>query len=184
MLILDSEEFVDLGREAANLIALKVLDCDLEDAIELIRNMRIEKEEKEAKSDSLIDYNDEIVSIVDVGEKECVDIQVTGDNLFYCNDILTKNSVGTPQTSDWFCALIMTEEMAAEGKMMMRQLKSRYDNIDRKRRFMIGIDKMRMRLYGLEDDESSRMVKDVPASARAPEKSSEPSKKREFANFT
>ena len=42
-----------------------------------------------------MNYNDEIVEIIDLGESgEMVDIEVSGNHLFFANDILTKNSIG------------------------------------------------------------------------------------------
>jgi len=49
-----------------------------------------------------IEFNDEIIEIIDLGEEgEMIDIEVSGDHLFFANDILTKNSMGVPATADF-----------------------------------------------------------------------------------
>ena len=48
-------------------------------------------------------------------------------------------------------ALISTEELEQQGHMMVKQLKNRYSDPTRNKRFMIGVDRAKMRLYDLED---------------------------------
>lgn len=132
-------------------------EMDVFDLSDLYINLILEKYEKEYISDMSIDYNDEIISIEDVGDKETIDITVTGDNLFYCNDILTKNSVGLPFTLDAFFALISTEELESMGQLMVKQLKNRWGDLNYYRRFVIGIDRSKMRLYNLENSAQSNI---------------------------
>ena len=118
---------------------------------ETLWKLEAEKAEKNEKSDSNLIYNDEIVSIEEVGALETIDISVSGDNLFYCNGILTKNSFGLPATADLMFALISTEELEAQGHIMVKQLKNRYNNANENKRFMIGVDRSKMRLYDLAE---------------------------------
>lgn len=114
-----------------------------------------EKEFKDSLTDKLIDYNDEIVSIEDVGELETVDIGTTGDNLFFCNDILTKNSIGGPMSADALIGIVQTEEFAELGQYLFIQLKNRYNDVNDPKRFIVGVDKAKMRLYDVEDSAQS-----------------------------
>jgi hypothetical protein len=142
-------------------------DMDIFDLTDLLIALELEKIEKDILSDSNIDYNDEILSIEYVGDKETIDITVTGDNLFYCNNILTKNSIGLPATVDAMFALISTEELEAMGQLMIKQLKNRWGDLSYYRRFVVGIDRSKMKLYNLEDgaqkNVKSEIVPDKPS---------------------
>lgn len=125
-------------------------DVSEDELTETLYKLEREKEEKNQVSDSLLDYNDEIVSIEDIGAKETIDISVSGDNLFYCNDILTKNSFGLPATADFMAALITSEDLESMGQLMVKQLKNRWGDISNPKRFVVGIDRSKMRLYDAE----------------------------------
>jgi KaiC/GvpD/RAD55 family RecA-like ATPase len=62
----------------------------------------------------------------------------------------TSDSIGLPMTADLLFALIASEELDRLGQYMVQQLKSRYDDINRMRRFYIGVDKPKMRLFDTE----------------------------------
>jgi hypothetical protein len=128
-----------------------VKDVDIFRLTDTLIALEKEKIEKNEKSDKLIDYNDEIVEIEDVGEVMTTDISTSGDNLFYCNGILTKNSFGLPATSDLMVALISTEQLEGMNQIMVKQLKNRYNDITQNKRFVVGIDRSKMRLYDVED---------------------------------
>jgi len=74
----------------------------------------------------MIEYNDEIESIEYVGELECMDIEVSGDHLFYANDILTKNSIGTMASAD-FALIFGSDESQAvyESELFYKIVKNR-----------------------------------------------------------
>jgi len=63
----------------------------------------------------------------------------------------TSESFGLPATADLMFALISTEELDKLGQLMVKQLKNRYNDPGLNKRFMIGIDRGKMRLYDLED---------------------------------
>ena len=94
--------------------------------MEVVTKMFEEQEEKTKLSDSLIDYNDEIVEIEYLGERETIDISVTGDSLFYCNGILTKNSIGLAATCDVICSLWQEDEDRELGVINMGMQKNRF----------------------------------------------------------
>lgn len=62
----------------------------------------------------------------------------------------TSESFGLPATADLMFALISTEEMEALNQLMVKQLKNRYNDPTSNRKFVIGIDRARMKLYDVE----------------------------------
>ena len=91
-----------------------------------------------------IDFNDEIVSIIELDKyDELIDIEVENeDSLFYANNILTHNSaygnidadmssisdsIGIAQTADLLVALVQNASMAEENKVMLKFLKNRLE---------------------------------------------------------
>jgi replicative DNA helicase len=62
----------------------------------------------------------------------------------------TSESFGLPATADLMFALISTEELEELGQIMVKQLKNRYSSTDKYKRFVIGIDRSKMRLYDCE----------------------------------
>jgi archaellum biogenesis ATPase FlaH len=79
-------------------------------------------------------HHDEIIEIECIGFQEAVDIEVSGNHLFFANDILTHNSdsdvgitdvsesFGVAHTADWMCAIVSSEELAKLGQYMFKQL--------------------------------------------------------------
>jgi len=63
----------------------------------------------------------------------------------------TSESFGLPATADLMFAIISTEELEQLGQFMIKQLKNRYADPTRYKRFMIGVDRAKMKLYDLED---------------------------------
>ena len=62
----------------------------------------------------------------------------------------TSESFGLPATADLMFALISTEELEQLGQIMVKQLKNRYAETDKYKRFVLGIDRGKMRLYDVE----------------------------------
>ena len=62
----------------------------------------------------------------------------------------TSESFGLPATADLMLALISTEELEELGQIMVKQLKNRYNDPSRHKRFVVGIDRAKMRLYDCE----------------------------------
>jgi len=62
----------------------------------------------------------------------------------------TSESFGLPATADLMFALISTEELEALNQLMVKQLKNRYNDPTVYRKFIIGIDRARMKLYDVE----------------------------------
>ena len=62
----------------------------------------------------------------------------------------TSESFGLPATADFMFALINSEELEKLGQIMVKQLKNRYGPLDVNKRFVVGIDRSKMRLYDVE----------------------------------
>jgi replicative DNA helicase len=62
----------------------------------------------------------------------------------------TSESFGLPATADLMFALISTEELEGLGQIMVKQLKNRYNDPTIFKRFIVGIDRAKMRLYDCE----------------------------------
>ena len=62
----------------------------------------------------------------------------------------TSESFGLPATADLMFALISTEELESLGQILVKQLKNRYNDYSVHRRFVVGIDRAKMRLYDCE----------------------------------
>lgn len=62
----------------------------------------------------------------------------------------TSESFGLPATADLMFALISTEELEGLGQIMVKQLKNRYNDPTVYKRFIVGIDRAKMRLYDCE----------------------------------
>jgi len=74
----------------------------------------------------------------------------------------TSESFGLPATADLMFALISSEELEALGQIMVKQLKNRYNDPNFKKRFVVGIDRSRMRLYDADQAEDG-VMDDTPA---------------------
>ena len=67
----------------------------------------------------------------------------------------TSESFGLPATADFMFALISTEELEQSGRIMVKQLKNRYNDPTFNRRFTVGIDRGKMKLYNVDDEDAS-----------------------------
>jgi replicative DNA helicase len=78
----------------------------------------------------------------------------------------TSESFGLPATADFMFALISSEELEKEGKIMVKQLKNRYNDPTYKKKFVVGVDRSKMRLYDV-DESSQTLSDDTPVFDRA-----------------
>ena len=62
----------------------------------------------------------------------------------------TSESFGLPATADLMFALISTDDLEGLGQIMVKQLKNRYNDLSVFKRFVVGIDRAKMRLYDCE----------------------------------
>jgi replicative DNA helicase len=63
----------------------------------------------------------------------------------------TSESFGLPATADFMFALISTEDLEKDGKIMVKQLKNRYNDPTAYKRFLVGVDRARMKLYNVDN---------------------------------
>ncbi len=63
----------------------------------------------------------------------------------------TSESFGLPATADFMFAIISTEELDEQNHVMVKQLKNRYNDLAANKKFIIGIDRSKMKLYDVEE---------------------------------
>ena len=91
----------------------------------------------------------------------------------------TSESFGLPATADLMFALISTEELEQLGQIMVKQLKNRYNDPTISKRFVIGIDRAKMRLYDCEQTAQD----DILDSGQEEEYNNEERTKKSFSGF-
>ena len=91
----------------------------------------------------------------------------------------TSESFGLPATADLMFALISTEELEALSQIMVKQLKNRYNDPTIHKRFIVGIDRAKMRIYDCEQ----KAQDDVLDSGTKEEYNEEKVPKKTFAEF-
>lgn len=72
----------------------------------------------------------------------------------------TSESFGVPATADMMFALISTEDLQNLGQVMIKQLKNRYSDPTQNKRFVLGVDKTKMRFFDAEDN-AQTLVQDT-----------------------
>ena len=70
----------------------------------------------------------------------------------------TSESFGLPATADFMFALIQTEELEGLNQIMVKQLKNRYNDPTRNKKFIIGVDRAKMKLYDVEQQAQENLV--------------------------
>jgi replicative DNA helicase len=91
----------------------------------------------------------------------------------------TSESFGLPATADLMFALISTEELEQIGQIMVKQLKNRYNDTVVNKRFVIGIDRAKMRLYDCEQSAQDNILD----SGQEEEYNNEDRPKKSFEGF-
>jgi replicative DNA helicase len=92
----------------------------------------------------------------------------------------TSESFGLPATADLMFALISTEELEQLGQIMVKQLKNRYNDPTMNKRFVVGIDRAKMRLFDVEQSAQT----DILDSGQEEEYTYEEDKpKKQFSGF-
>jgi len=91
----------------------------------------------------------------------------------------TSESFGLPATADLMFALISTDELEGLGQILVKQLKNRYNDPTIYKRFVVGIDRAKMRLYDCEQSAQD----DLLDSKQEEEYSYEEKPKKSFDGF-
>jgi replicative DNA helicase len=74
----------------------------------------------------------------------------------------TSESFGLPATADLMIALISNEELDGMNQIMIKQLKNRYNDPNIHKRFCIGVDRSKMKLFDIDQSEQENIVDDGP----------------------
>jgi replicative DNA helicase len=72
----------------------------------------------------------------------------------------TSESFGLPATADFMIALVRSEDMDERGQLMVKQLKNRYSDPADLRKFVVGIDRVKMRLFDVEENAQDDLIDD------------------------
>ena len=72
----------------------------------------------------------------------------------------TSESFGLPATADLMFALVSNEELEKLGQIMVKQLKNRYNDPNMHKRFVVGIDRARMTLFDVDEQQQNLTVED------------------------
>jgi replicative DNA helicase len=70
----------------------------------------------------------------------------------------TSESFGLPATADFMMAIISTEELEQLNQVLVKQLKNRYGDPNSNKRFVVGIDRAKMRLYDAEESAQDDLI--------------------------
>lgn len=70
----------------------------------------------------------------------------------------TSESFGLPATADFMFALISSEQLESLNQILVKQLKNRYNDLTVNKKFVVGVDRSKMRLYDVEDNAQSNIV--------------------------
>jgi len=93
----------------------------------------------------------------------------------------TSESFGLPATADLMFALISTEELETLNQIMVKQLKNRYNDPTIFKRFIVGIDRAKMRLYDVEQKAQEDILDSGQEEEYNPNEEKKP--KKSFAEF-
>ena len=70
----------------------------------------------------------------------------------------TSESFGLPATADFMFALISTEELEESNQILIKQLKNRYNDVFSNKKFIVGINRGKMKLYDIEKNEQDGLL--------------------------
>ena len=74
----------------------------------------------------------------------------------------TSESFGLPATADFMIAMVSSDDLQAQGCIMFKQLKNRYSDPVQNKKFKVGVDRSKMRLYDVELDHQD-LIQDTPS---------------------
>jgi len=95
----------------------------------------------------------------------------------------TSESFGLPATADLMFALISTEELEKMGQLMVKQLKNRYNDPAMNKRFMVGIDRGKMKLYDVEASAQEGIMDSGQEDVPVFERTQAGTRMRDFSKF-
>lgn len=95
----------------------------------------------------------------------------------------TSESFGLPMTADLMLAMVTNDELQSLGQILFKQLKNRYSDTIKNKRFVVGIDYAKMRLFNLEAAAQRALVDTSPAQSNGPKKKNQNQQDR-FEDFS
>jgi len=95
----------------------------------------------------------------------------------------TSESFGLPATADFMFALISNEELEKLGQIMVKQLKNRYNDPGHNKRFVIGVDRAKMKLYDVEASAQNLIGGSAPQQDTGPINSFGSNEKKDYTDF-
>lgn len=100
-----------------------------------------------------IEYNVPIISATQVNRKgyNNNDIELTE----------TSESIGLPETADLMIALMVDDNLKSLGQILVKQLKNRYADLEKHKRFVIGVDRSKMKLFDVEESVQNEVTQDI-----------------------
>lgn len=78
----------------------------------------------------------------------------------------TSESFGVPSTADLMFALVSNDEMVKLNRILVKQLKNRYNDPNHNKKFVVGVDRSKMKLYDVSDSEQNDYVSDGTSDTR------------------
>jgi hypothetical protein len=70
----------------------------------------------------------------------------------------TSESYGLPMTLDFMFAIMVNEEMLQSGRVVIKQLKNRYSDVSKNRKFILGVDRSKMQFYDVDQHEQRDII--------------------------
>lgn len=70
----------------------------------------------------------------------------------------TSESFGLPATADFMFAIMSNEDLDKHGHMLVKQLKNRYNDLVTKRKFVVGVDRSKMKLFDVDESAQAGLV--------------------------
>lgn len=74
----------------------------------------------------------------------------------------TSESFGLPATADFMFAIISNDQMAGLNQILVKQLKNRYSDPNMNKKFIVGVDRSKMKLYNVEQIAQQDIIDDSP----------------------
>ena len=95
----------------------------------------------------------------------------------------TSESFGLPATVDFMFALISTEELEELNQLMVKQLKNRYNDPTSNRKFIVGVDRAKMKLYDVEASAQRGLINSGQDADTGPINTFGLNRRRDFSDF-
>jgi len=95
----------------------------------------------------------------------------------------TSESFGLPATADFMFAIVTTEDLEKLGQFMVKQLKNRYNDLASNKRFVIGVDRNKMRLFDVDASAQKNIIQDDTKTSTKPNFTTSKNFNRNFEGF-